>query len=185
MPARRSRRSCGDTRGHHNAPTAGSVRPRADADRRDRATRSPAAEPALCGRWFPCGIRARAAPALGIAGTLDSAGGAMPRPSSRTRTLRVDPGRHQFLHRRVVDGRAVPAFKASGDVTSMSRADGYIKIPTCTAHRHRRRGRNGRSEAVLMRHARVGQESRGSRARRHQRPPRPGDALGKAVPAGT
>ena len=28
-----------------------------------------------------------------------------------------------------VDGAAVPAFKASGDITSMSRADGYIEIP--------------------------------------------------------
>jgi molybdopterin molybdotransferase len=38
------------------------------------------------------------------------------------------PGRHQFYTVRVEDGRAVPAFKASGDITSMSRADGYIEI---------------------------------------------------------
>ena len=30
------------------------------------------------------------------------------------------------------DGAAVPAFKASGDITSMSQADGYIEIPTHT-----------------------------------------------------
>jgi molybdopterin molybdotransferase len=39
------------------------------------------------------------------------------------------PGRHQFFTVRIVDGSAVPAFKASGDITSMSRADGYIEIP--------------------------------------------------------
>lgn len=38
-------------------------------------------------------------------------------------------GRHQFFTVRVVDGAAVPAFKASGDITSMSGADGYIEIP--------------------------------------------------------
>ena len=37
--------------------------------------------------------------------------------------------RHQFYTVRVVDGSAVPAFKASGDITSMSQADGYIEIP--------------------------------------------------------
>ncbi len=41
-------------------------------------------------------------------------------------------GRHQFYTVRVVDGRAVPAFKASGDITSMSQADGYIEIPART-----------------------------------------------------
>jgi molybdopterin molybdotransferase len=39
------------------------------------------------------------------------------------------PGRHQFYTVRVENGVAVPAFKASGDITSMSRADGYIEIP--------------------------------------------------------
>lgn len=37
-------------------------------------------------------------------------------------------GRHQFYTVRIEDGAAVPAFKASGDITSMSRADGYIEI---------------------------------------------------------
>jgi molybdenum cofactor synthesis domain-containing protein len=41
-------------------------------------------------------------------------------------------GRHQFYTVRIVDGVALPAFKASGDITSMSRADGYIEIPTHT-----------------------------------------------------
>jgi molybdopterin molybdotransferase len=38
-------------------------------------------------------------------------------------------GRHQFYTVRIEGGTAVPAFKASGDITSMSRADGYIEIP--------------------------------------------------------
>ena len=38
------------------------------------------------------------------------------------------PGRHQFYTVRIENGTAVPAFKASGDITSMSRADGYIEI---------------------------------------------------------
>jgi molybdenum cofactor synthesis domain-containing protein len=38
------------------------------------------------------------------------------------------PGRHQFYTVRIVDGAAVPAFKSSGDITSMSQADGYIEI---------------------------------------------------------
>jgi molybdenum cofactor synthesis domain-containing protein len=37
-------------------------------------------------------------------------------------------GRHQFYTVRIVNGTAVPAFKASGDITSMSQADGYIEI---------------------------------------------------------
>ncbi len=37
--------------------------------------------------------------------------------------------RHQFYTVRLVDGAAVGAFKASGDITSMSQADGYIEIP--------------------------------------------------------
>jgi molybdenum cofactor synthesis domain-containing protein len=41
-------------------------------------------------------------------------------------------GRHQFYTVRVVSGRAEPAFKASGDITSMARADGYIEIPADT-----------------------------------------------------
>jgi molybdenum cofactor synthesis domain-containing protein len=36
--------------------------------------------------------------------------------------------RHQFYTVRVADGVAIPAFKASGDITSMSQADGYFEI---------------------------------------------------------
>lgn len=39
------------------------------------------------------------------------------------------PGRHQIYTVRLVNGEAAPAFKASGDITSMSQADGYIEIP--------------------------------------------------------
>jgi len=38
-------------------------------------------------------------------------------------------GRHQFYTVRIVDGRAVPAFKGSGEITSLAEADGYIEIP--------------------------------------------------------
>jgi len=41
-------------------------------------------------------------------------------------------GRHQFYTVRVEDGTAVPAFKGSGDITSMAHADGYIEIPAQT-----------------------------------------------------
>jgi len=40
--------------------------------------------------------------------------------------------RHQFYTVRVADGTAIPAFKASGDITSMSQADGYFEIPADT-----------------------------------------------------
>jgi molybdopterin molybdotransferase len=36
--------------------------------------------------------------------------------------------RHQFYTVRVVNGTAIPAYKASGDITSMSQADGYFEI---------------------------------------------------------
>jgi molybdopterin molybdotransferase len=39
-------------------------------------------------------------------------------------------GRHQFYTVRIEGGKAVPAFKGSGDITSLSRADGYIEIPS-------------------------------------------------------
>jgi molybdenum cofactor synthesis domain-containing protein len=39
------------------------------------------------------------------------------------------PGRLQFYSVRIDSGLAMPAFKASGDITSMSKADGYIEIP--------------------------------------------------------
>ena len=41
-------------------------------------------------------------------------------------------GRHQFYTVRVVDGSAEPAFKGSGEITSMAHADGYIEIPAQT-----------------------------------------------------
>ena len=41
-------------------------------------------------------------------------------------------GRHQFYTVRIENGLAVPAFKASGDITSMSLADGYFEIPAQT-----------------------------------------------------
>jgi len=41
-------------------------------------------------------------------------------------------GRHQFYTVRIENGSAVPAFKASGDITSMAQADGYIEIPAQT-----------------------------------------------------
>jgi molybdopterin biosynthesis enzyme len=37
--------------------------------------------------------------------------------------------RHQFYTVRLRDGAAYPAFKGSGDITSLSEADGYIEIP--------------------------------------------------------
>jgi molybdenum cofactor synthesis domain-containing protein len=58
----------------------------------------------------------------------------LPLTAPRTLTLPLAarvasvPGRHQFYTVRVENGHAVPAFKASGDITSMSRADGYIEI---------------------------------------------------------
>jgi molybdopterin biosynthesis enzyme len=45
------------------------------------------------------------------------------------RRITSTPGRHQFYTVAIVDGAAVPAFKSSGDITSMSRADGYIDVP--------------------------------------------------------
>ena len=42
------------------------------------------------------------------------------------------PGRHHFYTVRIAGGHAQPAFKASGDITSMSQADGYIEIAAST-----------------------------------------------------
>jgi molybdopterin molybdotransferase len=61
-------------------------------------------------------------------------------PSWRPRVLDVPlsrrihsvPGRHQFYTVRVEDGRAEPVFKASGDITSMAHADGYIEVAADT-----------------------------------------------------
>jgi molybdenum cofactor synthesis domain-containing protein len=58
-------------------------------------------------------------------------------PEQRLRSLTLPLGarvasardRHQFYTVRIEHGSAVPAFKASGDITSMSQADGYIEIP--------------------------------------------------------
>ena len=49
-----------------------------------------------------------------------------------TRRVVSTTGRHQFYTVRLVDGKAEPAFKASGDITSMANADGYIEIPAQT-----------------------------------------------------
>lgn len=40
--------------------------------------------------------------------------------------------RHQFYTVRLIDGKVEPAFKGSGDITSMANADGYIEIPATT-----------------------------------------------------
>jgi molybdenum cofactor synthesis domain-containing protein len=58
-------------------------------------------------------------------------------PVFEPRTVRVplgrrlvsQAGRHQFYTVRVRDGAAFPAFKGSGEITSLSQADGYIEIP--------------------------------------------------------
>jgi molybdenum cofactor synthesis domain-containing protein len=58
------------------------------------------------------------------------------RPQTRqvplSRRIVSTTGRHQFFTVRIENGVAVPAFKASGDITSMSLADGYIEIPANT-----------------------------------------------------
>ena len=58
-------------------------------------------------------------------------------PPYTPRTVRVplgrriasSAGRHQFYTVRLENGAAFPAFKGSGDITSLSQADGYIEIP--------------------------------------------------------
>jgi molybdopterin biosynthesis enzyme len=42
--------------------------------------------------------------------------------------------RHQFYTVRLAEGRAEPAFKASGDITSMAEADGFIEVPEGVEH---------------------------------------------------
>jgi molybdenum cofactor synthesis domain-containing protein len=44
------------------------------------------------------------------------------------RRITSTPGRRQFYTVRIENGQAHPAFKASGDITSMAHADGYIEI---------------------------------------------------------
>ena len=59
-------------------------------------------------------------------------------PLYAPRTMRVPlgarivspAGRHQFYTVRLRDGVAYPAFKGSGEITSLSQADGYIEIPS-------------------------------------------------------
>ena len=45
------------------------------------------------------------------------------------RTIVAAAGRHQFYTVKLQGGVALPAFKGSGDITSLSQADGYIEIP--------------------------------------------------------
>jgi molybdopterin molybdotransferase len=45
------------------------------------------------------------------------------------RRIASQAGRHQFYTVRLAEEVAMPAFKGSGDITSLSRADGYIEIP--------------------------------------------------------
>ena len=45
------------------------------------------------------------------------------------RAIASAAGRHQFYAVQVRDGLAHPAFKGSGDITSLSEADGFIEIP--------------------------------------------------------
>ena len=74
--------------------------------------------------------------AAGAGAARDGAPAAAPHraPSSLPLGQRIvsTTGRHQFYTVRIVDGQAMPAFKASGDITSMSQADGYIEIPAQT-----------------------------------------------------
>jgi molybdenum cofactor synthesis domain-containing protein len=46
------------------------------------------------------------------------------------KTIVSPAGRHQFYTVRLHDGMAFPAFKGSGDITSLSQADGYLEIPS-------------------------------------------------------
>ena len=48
------------------------------------------------------------------------------------RRISSAPGRVQFYMVRIVNGRAEPAFKASGDITSMADATGYVTVPAST-----------------------------------------------------
>lgn len=45
------------------------------------------------------------------------------------RRVTSTPERHQFYTVTIRDGQVEPAFKSSGDITSMAQADGYIEIP--------------------------------------------------------
>lgn len=58
-------------------------------------------------------------------------------PQKRPTTVRAkmarrfvsSSGREQFLTVKIIDGKAYPVFKKSGDITSLSKADGYIILP--------------------------------------------------------
>jgi molybdopterin molybdotransferase len=45
-------------------------------------------------------------------------------------TVESPRDRHQFMPVRIADGQATPTFKGSGEITSLSLADGYFEIPT-------------------------------------------------------
>jgi len=50
-------------------------------------------------------------------------------PARLAKAVSSPPDRHQFYTVRIAEGIAEPAFKGSGDITSMARADGYFEIP--------------------------------------------------------
>lgn len=49
------------------------------------------------------------------------------------RAVRSTADRHQIYPVAIVEGRAEPAFKSSGDITSLAHADGFIEIPAGVA----------------------------------------------------
>jgi molybdopterin molybdotransferase len=51
-------------------------------------------------------------------------------PAPLGRRIVSAAGRHQFYTVRLREGVALPAFKGSGEITSLSQADGYIEIPS-------------------------------------------------------
>ena len=123
---------------------------------------------------------------LPAAGAVPAAGGAPPARTAcgRSRcarrivslsTARPAPVLHRPDRR---DGAAVGAFKASGDITSMSQADGYVEIPA--ADRRYRGGRAGRGRPLRSR--RAGLRAANGRAA-DALPPRPQWRPERAVPA--
>jgi molybdopterin biosynthesis enzyme len=50
-----------------------------------------------------------------------------------TRAVRSTADRHQIYPVAIIEGRAEPAFKSSGDITSLARADGFFEIPAGVA----------------------------------------------------
>jgi molybdopterin biosynthesis enzyme len=49
------------------------------------------------------------------------------------RAVRSTADRHQIYPVAIIEGRAEPAFKSSGDITSLARADGFFEIPVGVA----------------------------------------------------